>query len=151
MQYYYIDIALLVVIFILMIMITKMNNRIKVLTDNTDGNNIEELIKEYYHDINSLKEENNNIMERFDADHNLLSQAFVKRDIIRYNPLDEVGGELSFVLTCLDSNNNGFILNSIYSHNFSQVYIKPIENGFSNINLSYEEMESLKRAINKIL
>ncbi len=150
MEYWYIDIILVAIVFLLCIIVIKLNLRINKLTDNTDATSIEELIQEYYDDINDLKEQNVDIIDKIKRNQDLVAKAFTKYDIKRYNPLEEVGGELSFVLTCLDSNNSGFILNSIYSHNFSQVYIKPIENGFSDINLSYEEMESLKRAINNI-
>ncbi len=150
MQFWYIDILFLILNIVLIFIILKLNLRIKKLTDTTNSTNIESLIHEYYEDIHSLKEDNVALLDKLSKNQEWLSKSFAKYDIKRYNPLEDVGGELSFVLTCLNSNNSGFILNSIYSHNFSQVYIKPIENGFSNINLSYEEMESLKRAINDI-
>ncbi len=149
MTYLYTDLGLLVIIFALLFLIVRLNNRIKALTDHTDTDNIEQLIKDYYVDINNLKAENEDILHKIDKQGAWLSKTFCKYDIMRYNPFDDVGGELSFVLTCLDANNSGYILNSIYSQNFNQTYIKPIENGFCDINLSYEEMESLKRAINK--
>ncbi len=148
-MYVYIDIILFIIILILLFTIIKLNKRITSLTNTTNATNIESLIHEYYEDIHVLKNENIDIINKIEKNSNWLIKTFCKYDIIRYNPIENMGGELSFVLTLLDSNNNGFVLNSIYSHNFSQVYIKPIEHGFSNINLSYEEMESLKRAINK--
>ncbi len=149
MTYLYVDLGLLVIILTLLYLVVKLNNRVKALTDTTDADNIEQLINNYYIDINNLKAENEDILHRIDSHTSWLSKTFCKYDIMRYNPFDDVGGELSFVLTCLDANNSGYILNSIYSQNFNQTYIKPIENGFCDINLSYEEMESLKRAINK--
>ncbi len=150
MEFWYIDILLLLIITVLFIVVLLLSARIKKLTNTTNATNIESLIHEYYGDINALKDEFDEILEKISKNQQWISKAFTKYDIKRYNPLEDVGGELSFVCTCLNSNNSGFILNSIYGHNFSQVYIKPIENGFSNINLSYEEMESLKRAINNI-
>lgn len=147
----YIDIGLFILILVLIFIIIKMNKRINLLTNNTDADNIESLIIDYYNDVNFLKEENKDLLDKINRNYEWLTKTICKYDIVRYNPLEEVGGELSFVLTCLDSSNSGFVLNSIYSHNFSQVYLKPVENGFSDIKLSYEEMESLKRAINKIV
>ncbi len=151
MTFLYTDLVLLVIIFILLFLVIRLNNRVKALTDNTDADSIEQLITDYYIDINNLKAENEDILHKIDTHNEWLTKTFCKYDIMRYNPFDDVGGELSFVLTCLDANNSGYILNSIYSQNFNQTYIKPIENGFCDINLSYEEMESLKRAINKKL
>ncbi len=162
MTYLYTDIGLLVIILGLLFLVLRLNKRIKALTDNTNADSIEQLIQDYYVDISNLKAENLEIVEKIDSIHSelldkldvhneWLMKTFCKYDIMRYNPFEDVGGELSFVLTCLDANNSGYVLNSIYSQNFSQTYIKPIENGFCDINLSYEEMESLKRAINKKL
>lgn len=151
MTYLYIDVVLFILIFILIFIVVRLNKKISQLTNTTNSDNIEKLILEYYNDINILKDENKDLLDKIDRNYDWLTKTICKYDIIRYNPLEDVGGELSFVLTCLDSSNSGFVLNSIYSHNFSQVYLKPIENGFSNIKLSYEEMESLKRAINKIV
>lgn len=144
-----ISIILIIALSVAFSKISSLNKRITELTDSTDARNIEVLIKEYYADINALKSQNNELSKLIGANSEWLTKTFCKSDVIRYNPLDDMGGELSFVLTMLDANNNGFVLNSIYSHNFSQVYIKPVENGFSDIKLSYDEMESLKRAVNK--
>ncbi len=151
MTFLYIDIVLLVIILALLFLVLRLSKRVNALTDNTNSDSIEQLIKDYYVDIHNLKAENEELVERIERHNEWLTKTFCKYDIMRYNPFDDVGGELSFVLTCLDGNNSGYVLNSIYSQNFSQTYIKPIENGFCDINLSYEEMESLKRAINKKL
>ncbi len=151
MTFLYTDLVLLVIIIALLVYVIKLNTRVKALTNNTNADSIEQLIKDYYIDVNNLRAENEEIVEKLESHNDWLTKTFCKYDIMRYNPFEDVGGELSFVLTCLDSNNTGYVLNSIYSQNFSQTYIKPIENGFCDINLSYEEMESLKRAINKKL
>ena len=58
-----------------------------------------------------------------------------------------MGGNLSFALTLLDGDNNGFILNSMHSREGCYNYIKEIVKGESYIELSEEEAESLERAI----
>ena len=58
-----------------------------------------------------------------------------------------MGGNLSFALTLLDGNNNGYIINSMHSREGCYNYIKEIVKGESYIELSEEESESLSRAI----
>ena len=65
----------------------------------------------------------------------------------RHNILQEMGGKLSFALTLLDGNNNGYIINSMHSREGCYNYIKEIVKGESYIELSEEEAESLDRAI----
>ena len=74
---------------------------------------------------------------------------FQKVGIFRYNAFDEMGGKLSFALTLLDGENNGFIINSMHSREGCYNYIKEIVKGASYIELSEEEAESLERAIFK--
>ena len=59
----------------------------------------------------------------------------------------EMGGKLSFALTMLDNDNNGWILNSMHSRDGCYTYIKEIVRGESYIELSEEEAESLDQAV----
>ena len=72
---------------------------------------------------------------------------FQKVGIVKYDAFNEMGGKLSFVITLLDGNNNGYIINSMHSREGCYNYIKEIVKGESYIELSEEEAESLERAI----
>ena len=72
---------------------------------------------------------------------------FQKIGILKYDAFQEMGGKLSFVLTLLDGNNSGYIINSMHSREGCYNYIKEIVKGESYIELSEEETESLERAI----
>lgn len=62
-------------------------------------------------------------------------------------PFHEMGGNLSFALTMLDENDNGWILNAMHSREGCYTYIKEVVKGQSYIELAEEESESLERAI----
>ncbi len=70
-----------------------------------------------------------------------------KYGIVKYDAFDDVGGKLSFVLSMLDQNNTGFVLNAIHSRENCFLYIKEIVKGESYIMLSEEEVEALRRAV----
>lgn len=55
---------------------------------------------------------------------------------------------MSFTLALLDENNNGVVLNGIYSREMSNIYAKPVNNGTSSYKITDEEGEAIKRAIN---
>lgn len=74
---------------------------------------------------------------------------FQKVGIYKYDAFHEMGGKLSFALTLLDGNDNGYIINSMHSREGCYNYIKEIVKGESYIELSEEESESLERAIYK--
>jgi hypothetical protein len=58
-----------------------------------------------------------------------------------------MGGNLSFVLTMLNDQNSGWLLNAMHSREGCYTYIKEIINGKSYVELGEEEKESLERAI----
>ena len=67
--------------------------------------------------------------------------------IVKYDAFHEMGGELSFALTMLDENNNGWIFNAMHSREGCYTYIKEVVNGESYIELSSEEKECLEKAV----
>ena len=40
---------------------------------------------------------------------------FTKHALVRFNPFEESGGDQSFIVALLDSNNNGIVLSSLHS------------------------------------
>ncbi|MBQ5709711.1 MAG: DUF4446 family protein, partial [Anaerotignum sp.] len=71
-----------------------------------------------------------------------------KIGLIRYNPFDEMGGNLCFALALLDGHDNGVVLNGIHSRTGSFTYAKPIEMGVSTYMLSEEEIKAVEMAKN---
>lgn len=72
-----------------------------------------------------------------------------KFGIVKFNPFSQAGGEHSFVLSILDANNDGFIITSLHSREITRLYIKLVKDGKSKLNLSKEEREALRKAINR--
>lgn len=72
---------------------------------------------------------------------------FQKIGINKYDAFQEMGGNLSFALTLLDENNDGFIINSVHNIQSSYCYVKEVKNGKCGINLSKDEEISLERAL----
>ena len=67
-----------------------------------------------------------------------------KISIIRYHPFDR-GGDQSFVLGIFDEENNGFILNFIYTKEGLRVYPKIVKKGEGvNYKLTDEEKKTLQ-------
>lgn len=112
-----------------------------------DGKTLEESIFERF---DELDEVTNMALKNRQEIRNLkedLLGTLQKVGILRYDAFSEMGGNLSFALTLLDGNNNGYIINSMHSREGCYNYIKEIVKGESYIELSEEEAESLDRAI----
>lgn len=112
-----------------------------------DGKTLEESIFERFDELDEVtKMALKNRQEIRNLQEDLLG-TLQKVGILRYDAFSEMGGNLSFALTLLDGNNNGYIINSMHSREGCYNYIKEIVKGESYIELSEEEAESLDRAI----
>ena len=112
-----------------------------------DGKTLEESIFERFDELDEVtKMALKNRQEIRNLQEDLLG-TLQKVGILRYDAFSEMGGNLSFALTLLDGNNNGYIIYSMHSREGCYNYIKEIVKGESYIELSEEEAESLDRAI----
>ena len=75
------------------------------------------------------------------------SMTYQKMGIVKYDAFREMSGKLSYALALLDKNNDGIMINSMYSREGCYSYVKDIINGESSINMSEEEKEALNIAI----
>ncbi len=70
-----------------------------------------------------------------------------KLGLIRFNPFKDTGGDQSFILSLLDSNDTGVVISGLYSRSGTRWYAKKVENGKGlDHDLSEEEKKSIKEA-----
>ena len=137
--------------FLLYINVNMKYNRLKssynVFMRGQDGKTLEESFSARFDELDELS----NIAHENKADIRILYRAlrssYQKVGIVKYDAFGEMGGKLSFALTMLDNDNNGWILNSMHSRDGCYTYIKEIVRGESYIELSEEEAESLDQAV----
>ena len=67
--------------------------------------------------------------------------------LLRYDAFEDVGGRLSFSCALLDDQGSGVVLTSINGRQETRVYAKPVAQGTSSHNLSLEEEEAIRRAL----
>lgn len=140
-----------VLLFILLISVNMKYNRLKVSYNSfmkgKDGKNLEESILARFAELDELteltKENGQNIQDIYKK----MKSHYQKLGIVKYDAFHEMGGNLSFALTMLDEEDNGWILNAMHSREGCYTYIKEIVKGQSYIELAEEEVESLERAI----
>lgn len=111
------------------------------------GNNIDEMLKKYIEEVESISIENKEIEKYCDKLNNKTDQCIRKIGLIRYNAYKDTGSNLSFALAMLNEDNSGVVLNGIYSRDTSNIYCKTVEKGVSSYALSKEEEEAISKAI----
>ena len=115
-----------------------------------NGNNLEEMMKEYIKRVNNTKKKNEEIISYCKVIDENIKRCSQKIGLVRYNAFKDTGSDLSFTLAILDDYNNGVVLNGIYARDSSNIYAKPVENGQSKYVLSNEEKEAINRAMENI-
>ena len=150
-------IALIITIFILFILyiantikLSKLRKSYKEFMKRLgNGNNIEEMLNNYMDSVSKVQNENKQLVEYCKSIDKNMGKCIQKVGMVRYNAFKDTGSDLSFTLALLDEDNNGVVLNGIYSREMSNIYAKAVENGKSLNTLSEEEKEAIRRAINK--
>lgn len=113
-----------------------------------NGKNIEEDLKNYFSRIENVEKENLEIEQYCKNLDEEVSKCVQKIGMVRYSAFKDTGSDLSFALAMLDENNNGIVLNGIYSREMSNIYAKPVEAAKSTYTLSEEETEAIAKAVN---
>ena len=153
------DLSILIIILLIMIIIgwiiaiislIKYQNLNKKYQKFMGGNEAKAL-ESYITELIALNKENSERIDDNEAEIKRLYKKqrlnFQKVGMIKYDALQEMGGNLSFVIALLDENNNGFIMNSVHNIHSNYCYAKEIKAGKSSINLSEEEQVALEKAL----
>ena len=107
---------------------------------------VEGLLLEHMESVQKVVKDNVEIQNQISELNNSFKNCFQKYGLIRFTAFEDVGSDLSFAIALLDGNDDGIILNGIYSREGSSVYAKPIHKGESKHNLSDEEKKALENA-----
>ena len=153
------DLSILIVVMLVMIVVAwviailafakykKLNKKYQKFMGGNEAKSLENYITE----LISLNKENIRRIEGNEAEIRNLYQKqrlnFQKIGMIKYDALQEMGGNLSFVLALLDENSNGFILNSVHNIHSNYCYAKEIKDGKCSIPLSEEDQTALEKAL----
>ncbi|MDQ3936474.1 MAG: DUF4446 family protein [Actinomycetota bacterium] len=69
------------------------------------------------------------------------------RSLIRYDAYNELSGHQSSSLALLDSHRNGIVLSAIVHRDQARLYVKQVQNGEGEIQLSPEEQQAVETAL----
>lgn len=145
-------IVIIVALFVITIINIIRTNKIakkykKFISKFSKGANIEILLNDYANSVEEVRNENVSIRNKIDVIEKNSMHALQKVGIVRYNAFADTGSDLCFALALLDFENNGVVINGVYSRdNTTTTYAKPVEKGVSKYTLSKEESEAIEKA-----
>ncbi len=146
----------LVAIIILFVMNISNKKTIAILTQRVDdltsgegGESLEKELDQIIADNKKLLKDSEQNSEDIEQIFKRLKTVYQKMAVVRYDAYEQLGGEMSAVVVLLDENNNGVLLNNVYSTEGGYVYTREIEKGKCKHELGDEERHALSEALNK--
>jgi hypothetical protein len=67
--------------------------------------------------------------------------------MVRFNPFEDTGSDQSFAIALLDDQRDGIVISSLHGRANTRVFAKPVASGDSPHNLSDEESQAIRIAI----
>lgn len=157
-----------IILLILLIKVINLNKQIRIILPKDKNVDVEQILLDYKKDVKAALDKEDEILENINtvksellneisksndsilSTNKKLENAIQKFAIVRFNPFDDVGGDLSYAIAILDENNNGIIITSIYGRDACHTYAKEILNAICEKHkLSSEEKEALNNAMLK--
>ena len=105
--------------------------------------NIEQSLEKFMIRVEEVYQRGKEIENHCNQIERTLINCFQKVGIVRYNAFENVGSDLSFAIALLNSNDDGVLINGIYTRDSCATYAKPIVKGKSKYVLSAEEEQAL--------
>ena len=139
--------VLICLVISLMLRVSRMNKRYQIMMRGQDGVSIERAVTNRFKKLDALGAKGEDLERDMNRINGKLDRTLTNYGIVKYDAFDDVGGKMSFALAMLDSENTGFILDTIHSKDKCFLYLKEIVKGESYIMLSNEEVEALKLAV----
>lgn len=128
--------------------IRRVEKRYKKMMKGSMGKSIEEMVLEHTTLVNQSLESVEEIKNAYTQIQSRVTNCIQKYAVVRYRAFDDVGSDLSYSIALLDDKNNGVVITGIYGRNESTTFAKPIENGISKYDLSDEEKQAIRNALN---
>jgi hypothetical protein len=114
------------------------------LTDNQMK--IDDAVVEHHEGIKQLNEQLVELGQYTAGLAQANKKNFQKIGFIRYNPFNDAGGAISFVVAILDAEDNGVVISSLHGREGNRIYAKEVSAGISKSQLTEEEQEAIKKA-----
>lgn len=140
----------LVFFFIWLVILTKIILKTKAhyhgLISNTKKHKIDEILDQLLMDDKRTSQEVQEVKNELKEEIKKTALHIQKVGLIRFSPFEKSGGEKSFVITFLNNENSGIVINFIHTRDGLRVYSKKVVHGKGQ---EFELSEEEKKAIEK--
>ena len=111
--------------------------------------NMGELIQAHSQDIFEIDKKVNELAYEVEIAKKGFALPIQKIGFVKYDAFHDLKNELSYSIALLDGYNDGLLLTTIYGRESCITYAKEVKSGIVNQELSKEEVEALRMALEK--
>lgn len=108
-----------------------------------EGDKVERILSEYLRIVDENSQKMKLQEEKINRLEANLKRCVQKVGLIRYNAYGDTGSDLSFTMALMDAEDNGVVVNGLYSRESSSIFAKPLAKGETKYNLSAEEIQAI--------
>lgn len=145
-------IILLIALVVLLVMTLKkqkeLRERYELFMQGAKASSFEDQVQTLIRDVDRLKKDSRAYANDIDLLFSKHEGAVQKVGLVRYDAFS-MGGNMSFCFVLLDEKDTGVVMNCVHSSDGCYTYMKRVKDGKCNIDLSPEEQEAIRRAINQ--
>jgi outer membrane murein-binding lipoprotein Lpp len=97
--------------------------------------------------VRNLRQAVERLTDELDAHKRRLAKTLTHRALVRYDAFRDAGGQQSATLVLLDDYRSGFVISAIAARDFARLYVKILEQGVADRELSPEERRAVAEAV----
>ena len=125
------------------------NKRITQFFNGKDGKSIEKVLEYEMRRMKKTEDDIKKITQDVMWIEGISRKSVHKVGVVRFNPFKDIGGNQSFSIALLDSEDNGVVVSALHAPEGTRMYAKPIKRGESKYQLTTEEQEALLKSYGK--
>jgi uncharacterized protein YlxW (UPF0749 family) len=96
--------------------------------------------------VRNLREAVEALTAELDTHRLHLDEALTNHAIVRYDAFRDTGGEQSTSIALLDNHRSGIVVSTISARDFARLYVKTLDHGVPDRELSPEELQAVQTA-----
>ncbi|MBN2204147.1 MAG: DUF4446 family protein [Thermoleophilia bacterium] len=97
--------------------------------------------------VRNLRQAVEHLTDELEAHKRRLAKTLTHRALVRYDAFRDAGGQQSATLVLLDDYRSGFVLSAIAARDFARLYVKTLDQGVADRELSPEERRAVAEAV----
>ncbi len=142
----YILYGLALVVIILIVLLVRMELRLKKLLVGKKGGDLEDSINAVIRGVEMLHATQESSHKEIEALQQKLKKTIRNVETVRFNPFADQGSNQSFAIAFLDDEGDGVVVSSLYSRERMSIFAKPVKKTKSEFELSKEEQEVISKS-----